>query len=240
MRQANKIARLNWMIESIQIEDLAQEGLEGLVRAINAFNDPRPETNFLSFASRYVRGRMWQYVRNGSLVKRNICNINRQAAGKIFYQLANLVDIVMTWDPEIKEEKRKEFSNKIRIPVNTILEAEKRWNMVSVPIVEEDGPCKEPYSERIDFAVLQQTVNRAISSLKEEHKYLINDRFFSNTPRTLNQLARDLGIHRNTVDQRIRYAMTHLRNSLSDSQIVREHVFSGGEDNENPSNNENT
>ena len=223
MKSAMRIIRLNKMSEQTYIEDVVQEGMEGLVRAINVFKDPHDTTNFMSFASKYIKGRIWKYVKdNANIIRRNIDNITRESRGKIFYQLSTLVDIMTTYDPELKQEKRAEFANRIHIPIDIIIEAEKRWAMTAHGYSEEDGAVQETFSENVDLYIVHGVIMDSISKLKEKQQELIINRFFCDSPKTLTQIGRERGCTFQSVEQMMRRSIINLKTILSESQVVRE------------------
>lgn len=220
MKHALKIKRA---FPQAELDDLIQEGNEGVIRAIHTFNNKRKETKFISYVSNWIRGRQWLYVRKRlPLVDSKLDSIKRGIGSKMFYKMYTLIDIINTWDPDIKNKKREEFTNKIKIPIEVLFEAEVRVrSRESVELMENDNKSFQPI-HILDNIILIREVNKLVDALPEKNRTVIKERFLNDDPPTSSQLARKLRVHKNTIDQRQMYGLKYLKEACDKNQIIQE------------------
>jgi RNA polymerase sigma factor (sigma-70 family) len=209
--------------ENIGLDELIQAGNEGLLNAIRLFKGDRKSTVFLSYASMWIKGAHWKLVQNKNIVNPKLVHMSRKHRCKFFYNLSSLIDIISTWCPEIKARKRREFSNRLNIPIDMVIEVESRYNSTLCnQIFDEDTLVEPNYDESLNYQLLKEETKRTIDSLKETHKKIIIERFFTDEPKTVNSLAKELGVHRRTIDQRRIYALKELKAKFESNPIIQE------------------
>jgi len=212
----------NRFCKGVDLDDFIQAGNEGVLCAIRLFKGQCP---FLSYAKHWIKGKQWKLVQGVNLINPRLTHMSRKHGGKFFYNLASLIQIINAWNPDEKVRLREEFSNRLNVPIDLIIQVEARYHSVScMPLFEDEAGNDNGLDQHIDYQLLKQEVKHSIEKLKAEHKIIIIERFFKDPPKTAKALAQELGVHRRTIDDRRLRALRALKESFSKNPIIQELV----------------
>jgi RNA polymerase sigma factor (sigma-70 family) len=221
------VARRYRTASGVERSELMQEGVVGLLRAIKRF-DPAVGTPFWAYASWWVRQAMQQLV---SEVARSTVLSDRAQRALASVREARRV--------HLQRHRRDPSSAELaatlglsREQVESILAAERAPRMLSEPIEVDDGtagtlgdqitdPISEDGYDRVVEQLLTEQVGPLMEALDDRERSILYDHYgLGGPPRTLREIASDLGISAERVRQIEEHALEQLRAAASASRGV--------------------
>jgi len=209
--------------------DLIQEGNIGLMQAAQKF-DPYKGVKFSYYASFWIKAYILKFIMdNWRLVKIG----TTQAQRKLFFRLKKEKQRLVSegFDP-----KPKLLSEKLGVSEQEVTDMDQRLDRWEVSL---DAPIKEGSdNERIEFvatqapsaetqvakkeieAIIRKKIDSFKKDLSERELYILENRIFSDTPATLQEIGKDYGITRERVRQiessMIKKMRTHFQREIPD------------------------
>jgi RNA polymerase sigma-32 factor len=203
--------------------DLIQEGNIGLMMAVRKFN-PYKGVRLISYAVWWIRAYVQNFiVSNWSLLKIG----TTQAQKKLFFKLNqaksaiksmlgndNLQEAAIMLD--VKESEVIEMDQRLRGDCSLDAELEAGSGLTMLDSLPDDRLSQEELlSDHQEAAVLQKEVARAIETLNDKERYIIEHRVAAEEPETLQEIAERFAISRERVRQIEEGARKKLRNLLT-------------------------
>jgi len=209
--------------------DLIQEGNIGLMQAVQKF-DPYRGVKFSYYASFWIKAYILKFIMdNWRLVKIG----TTQAQRKLFFRLKKEKQKLISegFDPEPKL-----LSERLGVSEQEITDMDQRLDTWEVSL---DAPIKEGSdNERIEFvatqapsaetqvakkeieAIVREKIDSFKKDLSERELYILENRIFSDTRATLQEIGEDYGITRERVRQiensMIKKMRTHFQREIPD------------------------
>ena len=209
--------------------DLIQEGNIGLMQAAQKF-DPYKGVKFSYYASFWIKAYILKFIMdNWRLVKIGTTQVQR----KLFFRLKKEKQRLISggFDP-----KPKLLSERLGVSEQEITDMDQRLDRWEVSL---DSPIKEGSDdELIEFvatpapsaeiqvakkemeAIIREKVDSFKQDLSEREVYILENRIFSDTPATLQEIGEHYGITRERVRQiensMIKKMRTHFQSEIPD------------------------
>jgi RNA polymerase sigma-32 factor len=192
----------------VYVEDLIQEGMVGLMKAIQAF-DPYAGFRLASFAYKWIRKEMKLFImQTWSLVKIGTTTEERNT----FFRA---IDI----------SKEKEEGNTEEIKALAIRIKQRDYYLSTkfsedtedtfIDLVEDP---KENPEELLSRQLLQGLIQKAIGTLAENEKGIIEKRYLKDN-RSLQSIANSMGISKQRVNELEKRALNKIKNFLVESEV---------------------
>lgn len=189
--------------------DLIQEGNIGLMMAVRKFN-PYKGIRLISYAVWWIRA----YIQNFIIANWSLLKIGTtQAQKKLFFKLNqtksairnmigqdNIKEAALTLD--VKEAEIMEMDQRMRGEYSLdaeIVAGEGLTMLEALP--DERSNQEELLGDHQEAVQLQKNVAKAMESLNEKERYIIDQRVAADTPLTLQEIAEHFSISRERVRQ---------------------------------------
>ncbi|MEW6347485.1 MAG: RNA polymerase factor sigma-32 [Thermodesulfobacteriota bacterium] len=204
----------------LPVQDLIQEGSIGLMKAVKRF-DPHKGFRLVSFAVWWIKA----YMKNFILRSWNLVRLGTtQAQRKLFFRIG---DIGEHFDRESKDARVKELAEELKVKEDDIIEVEARikareWSLdqafgedkslTGIDMLEDESPSQEEMllAQEAETTVSKAMV-KAMAKLDERERFIIDKRFFEETPWTLQQIGDRFGTTRERVRQLENRALKKLK-----------------------------
>lgn len=216
----------------LSANDLVQEGCLGLIQAADRFETER-DLRFSTYASWWIRSTMQDFVlRNWSIVRTG----TTAAQKKLFFNLRRLRSLIAQHNgidsaAPITHETREKIARQLAVKLEEVAYMESRLaggdHSVNAPITEDgDGEWQDyledtrPVPEEAliashDGAVRRRWLSKAMESLSDRERLIIDQRRLSEETVTLAVLGEMLGISKERVRQIEHQALAKLRSALT-------------------------
>lgn len=211
LRLAAKVA-LSFRHYGLSLADLISEANIGLMQAIKRF-DPDKGFRLATYAIWWIKASISEFIlKSWSLVK--IGTVATQK--RLFYNLHKIKSRLGLYDEtSLNDETAEQISKMLGVSKKDVIEMEQRLSgdsslntTLSVDtgtdhqdmLVDNSVSIEEDLGNKEDFAVKKRLLTRAIETLSEREKTIIQKRFLTDEPVTLE----DLGIEFNISRERIR------------------------------------
>lgn len=194
--------------QRIDIEDLIQEGNQGLMTAIERF-DLSYNHRLVVYARWWLMSRMQRFV----FMHRYLFKFSTTWQRRAYYRMADIIDAVDTSDPDERERKREQTMKELNMSESRYYQMEKiiKARGRSFDYIPEDaGSLAEtlPDKNAIDPHVQteQENLHNLLKvsmkeSLNKREYEIIDQRFFSDQSPTLNDIGLIYGVTRERVRQ---------------------------------------
>jgi RNA polymerase sigma-32 factor len=204
--------------------DLIQEGNIGLMKAVKRF-DPDHGVRLVSFAVHWIKAEMHEFIlRNWRIVK----VATTKAQRKLFFNLRSSRSR-LGW---LQGEESEAIARDLGVSQEAVLEMEGRMSghdfslnadpddgMDTGRVFELADPGATP-AERLlagDWDRQQhQALQRALAALPQRDRYIIENRWLNEDPKTLQALGDELGVSAERVRQLEKTSMGKLRQQMMD------------------------
>lgn len=208
----------------LPLADLIQEGSIGLMKAVKRF-DPEVGVRLVSFAVHWIRAEIHEYVlRNWRIVKMATTKAQR----KLFFNLRKAKKR-LGW---MNEEEVNAVAEDLGVTAREVRDMESRLNQPDVPMEmdsdDEEAPLSPmaylpspgadpaPKLEAEDYAQTRDArLHEALADLDERSRSILQQRWFVEPKRTLQELAEEFGVSGERIRQIEAAAMKKLRVALA-------------------------
>ncbi|MBO7244096.1 MAG: RNA polymerase sigma factor RpoH [Alphaproteobacteria bacterium] len=211
LRLAAKVA-LSFRHYGLSLADLISEANIGLMQAIKRF-DPDKGFRLATYAIWWIKASISEFIlKSWSLVK--IGTVATQK--RLFYNLHKIKSRLGLYDDtSLNDETAEQISKMLGVSKKDVIEMEQRLSGDSSlnttlsadtgtdhqeMLVDNSVSIEEDLGNKEDFAVKKKLLGKAIETLSEREKIIIQKRFLTEEPVTLE----DLGIEFNISRERIR------------------------------------
>lgn len=210
----------------LPVIDMISEGNIGLMHAVKKFN---PELGFRlsTYATWWIKASIQEYIlKSWSLVKMGTTTAQK----KLFFSLRKLKSAILKTDTAVlTHEQVKEIADKLNVTEDEVIEMDKRMGQHDASLnvlVGEDGNeaiefVADPASNHENMLVLRderqfkhKMLTNAMQFLNDREQEVIARRFTSETPETLDQISKTLGVSIERVRQIEAKALEKLRNNM--------------------------
>ncbi|MCC6809402.1 MAG: RNA polymerase factor sigma-32 [Deltaproteobacteria bacterium] len=209
---------------SLKILDLVQEGNIGLMMAVKKF-DPDRGYRLISYAVWWIRAYMRSFVmRTFSSVKLGSTHASR----KLFFKLRSTKS-QMEKDGEAAPSTQ-ELAAALGVDESDVLDMEMRMSARDYSLDAQPADGRPAFLDRLQSDEADQeerlgdeevklenskTVQTALMKLSEKERYIVEQRFLLEEPRTLSDIGDEFGVSRERVRQLEARAMTKLKAALN-------------------------
>ncbi len=221
LKEAQKYVRLG-----LDLEDLTQQGLIGLIRATNEY-DPSQGRRFLTYALWWIRSEINRFIeKNVALVHFSTTENRRRAQRGIRRALHE----IKVRQPELDEDGRFELAAKmLDVPVSTARQA---YRNLCKPVYLDDATS--PGSDRTKLELLSEEsdekivtgalvnkeyrnlILRVLGQLDDRKRFIIERRWLALEPMGLREIGDILGVSHERIRQIEKQAFGELRGLLKD------------------------
>jgi RNA polymerase primary sigma factor len=213
--------------QDIPLTDLIQEGILGLIRAVEKF-DWRRGLKFSTYATPWIR----QSIERGIAYKARTIRIPVHVLQRERKIRRSVPVLVARYGREPTDD---ELASEVELPVHQVREVREAARTVTSldrPVGEEDGTSlgelfpsdEEEPVEEVDREVREQVVQRAVSELPPPEREILCRRYGltdDRRPQTVEQVVRSLGVSRAEVRQLEHLALERLARTR-ELEAVRE------------------
>ncbi len=203
--------------------DLIQEGNIGLMMAVRKFN-PYKGIRLISYAVWWIRAYIQNFIiSNWSLLKIG----TTQAQKKLFFKLSQAKSAIRSMIGhdglheaalllDVKDSEVEEMEQRMRGEYSLDAELEPGEGGTMLDTLADDRSNQEELlAGRQEAAILQREVGKALETLNDKERYIIEQRVAAEEPLTLQEIADHFAISRERVRQIEEGARRKLRNILS-------------------------
>jgi len=229
-KEAARIKRKNYYLS---YEDLIQEGVAGLLKAANMF-DATQEVTFLTYAMWWIKANMRRYVMDyRSIVRMGTTRDDRALFSNLSKSLREAEESGLTGEDKLaKVAERLSVS---RDSLNQMIIALKGFDVrLDMPVSNDnetlkvdlikDTTCLEGSLSNLDESTfLSNAIIEITKSLPDDEKTIIENRFLSDNPKTLRDLAKEMNISREWVRKLEIKALDRFKKRLATKYNVREY-----------------
>ena len=220
----------------LPVEDLIAEGNIGMMQAIRRF-DPDRGFRLATYAMWWIRAAIQEYIlRSWSLVK-----IGTTASQKkLFFKLRMLKgQLKAIEEGDLRPEHVSEIALRLMVPEHDVVMMNRRMvgpdHSLNAPISEgsegewqdwlESGYADQEYllSRHQELVHQRDMLKKAMKSLSQRERHIINERRLRESPATLQNLSDHFGISRERVRQIEVRAFEKLKKSVKNSMVL-EHI----------------
>jgi RNA polymerase sigma-32 factor len=229
-KEAARIKRKNYYLS---YDDLIQEGVAGLLKAANMF-DAKQEVAFLTYAMWWIKANMRRYVMDyRSIVRMGTTRDDRALFSNLSKSLREAEESGLTGEDKLaKVAERLSVS---RDSLNQMIIALKGFDVrLDMPVSNDnetlkvdlikDTTCLEGSLSNLDESTfLSNAIIEITKSLPDDEKTIIENRFLSDNPKTLRDLAKEMNISREWVRKLEIKALDRFKKRLATKYNVREY-----------------
>jgi RNA polymerase sigma-32 factor len=208
--------------------DLIQEGNIGLMKAVKRF-DPDHGVRLVSFAVHWIKAEMHEYIlRNWRIVK----VATTKAQRKLFFNLRSS----RTETGWMDQAESAAIAEELGVAQNEVLEMEGRMAghdfSINQTSEDEDGHVRsfeieDPAHSSVEQLIEQdwdrsqeRGLRKALAALPQRDRYIIENRWLSEDPKTLQALGDELGVSAERIRQLEKSSMSKLRNLLLEGSVA--------------------
>ena len=212
LRLAAKVA-LSFRHYGLSLADLISEANIGLMQAIKKF-DPNKGFRLATYAIWWIKASISEFIlKSWSLVK--IGTVATQK--RLFYNLHKIKSKLGLYDEtSLNEETADQIAQMLGVSKKDVLEMEQRLNGDSSlnttlsydsttdhqeMLVDKTESVEEKLGNSQDFEVKKQLLADAIKHLSEREQIIVQNRFLTENPKTLEELGAQFNISRERVRQ---------------------------------------
>ncbi len=206
IKEARKFKSKN---PSISYDDLLQEGLAGMVKAANMF-DEKKNVTFLCYALWWVRANMRRYIMDYKSVVRIGTTRNDRVLFSNLSKVMSKFDHVESESEKIELTARalKTSANEVRTMLQNLKSGDMRLDApvsgdesesLAIDNLKDESFNEEDIFDSFQNEIIADAVKEIMESMPEDEKKVIINRFMTNDPRSLRDLADEMKISREWV-----------------------------------------
>ena len=226
VRVANEYKNYN-----INMLDIIQEGNVGLMQAVKGF-DPTKGYRLISYAVWWIRAYIQNYlIKSWSLVKVG----TNQAQRKLFYKLRSSKNALEKENSEITSEDYSKIAKELGVRDKDVIEMDQRMSRKDLSLdasltddsetsyinfLEAEGSNQEELIAKNQIETnVKDNIAPILNTLKDREKYIIENRILSDTPKTLEEIAKTYKISRERVRQIESAALKKIKKAFKEKGI---------------------
>lgn len=221
----------------IRMADLIQEGNIGLMQAVKKFN-PYKGYRLISYGVWWIRAMIQSYIlKSWSLVKIG----TTQAQRKLFYKLAQtkrrLANFLSDSPNALSDEARHSVAETLHVRDEDVAEMDARMKgrdasldqpvhadsqITPMDMLASADNQEDLLANQEKSIVIRAEVNKALMSLSDKEKYIIEKRLMTDEPLTLQEIGNQYRISRERARQIEERAKQKIRLALATSTATKE------------------
>ena len=228
--------------KAISIEDLIQEGMLGLAKAAEKFNE-RENVNFLTYAMPWIKQRIRKYI----LDNRTSVRLGTTEDGRKIFSGLGKARKILEGKNLTKEEESQFIAKYLGVKKESV---DKMIGMINNPdvsfsspmkssgedtgktfldVFESDNPLEVNSEDKMCFKEYMNSVYKIMDkSFTEEEMSIIKSRYLD-SDKTYDEIGKELGISRQKVRQVEMFALKKLKAKLTlDYKITKEDILYEG------------
>lgn len=209
----------------LPVIDLIQEGSIGLMKEVKRFN-PMNGVRLMTFAGYWIKAEMYQYIINNVQVMKVATT---KAQEKLFFNLKSMKSNNLP----VTEEEAKRIASALNVSIDDVVEMDVRLSYkeqsIGIQILDDEN---EEYFDIPDYdsnpelivsdseydQFVGKSVHQLLSSFSEREQFVIKKRLIDEDKMTLKEIAKELGVSFQRVDEIYRTCLKKLRTQLSHLQ----------------------
>ena len=210
----------------IPVQDLIQEGVIGLMKAVKRF-DPYRGFRLVSFAVWWIKA----YIKNFIMKNWNLVKLGTtQAQRKLFFRIG---DVGEHADEETRREHIEDLATELKVKPDDVIEVQTRmkareWSLnemvgdekhiSALDLLPADSPDQESQLiEKETGQALSAATDNALKKLDTRERFIVTKRYMEDSPWTLQKLGDHFGTSRERVRQLEKRALKKLKGEFSPS-----------------------
>lgn len=204
--------------------DLIQEGNLGLMTALQKF-DLEKGVRFATYASWWVKAKIQEFIiSHMSIVRFGKSRDER----RLFFNLVSTIKEIESYDngrnlsPEELILKVADKLDVTPLKVQDAMVAMASYNDISIQEELADGTpkllelkTKNSFDDDIDFTIQQEQLQAALEQLNEREKFIITNRFLTESPMTLLEIGQKYGVSKERIRQLEQNAIKKLKTVIA-------------------------
>jgi RNA polymerase sigma-32 factor len=222
----------------LSYNDFIQEGIAGLLKAAEMF-DPNKEVNFLTYAMWWVKANMRKHVlTHRSIVKLGTTRDDRVLFSNLSKTMSAAEEAGLSGDDKIsfvatklgvaKESVQnmsgslRGFDSRLDAPVSSSKKGDSDGSirMDLIPDDRANADISRIFSEE---ERMKEILSTLVDNMPEEESKILKNRFLRDEPKTLRDVAKEMGISREWVRKLELRAVDRLRKRLASEYGIREY-----------------
>ena len=229
-KEAARIKKKNYYLS---YDDLIQEGVAGLLKAANMF-DASQETTFLTYAMWWIKANMRRYVMDyRSVVRVGTTRDDRTLFSNLSKSLRRAEEEGLSGEDKLLSVAKelnvnrnsldqmiatlKGFDVRLDTPVSNDNET------LKVDLIEDTSCLENSLCNLNENSFLSDAMAEIIASLPSDEKTIVKNRFLSDDPKTLRDLAKEMNISREWVRKLEIKALDRIKKRLATKYNIREY-----------------
>ena len=230
-KEASRIKGKNYYVS---YDDLIQEGMAGLLKAADKFDSTQGVT-FLTYAMWWIKANMRRYVmdyrsvvrmgttRDDRIMFSNLSKALREAEGAGLSGEAKIERAAKTIGVNKKSVSQmltslKGFDVRLDAPVKG-----DENETLKIDLIEDSNCLEDNLSNLDENTFLYAAISKIISSLPQDEKTIVENRFLANEPKTLRDLAKQMNISREWVRKLEIKALDRIKKRLAANYDVKDY-----------------
>lgn len=230
-KEASKIKSRNYYIS---YEDLMQEGIAGLLKAASMF-DSNQEVTFLTYAMWWIKANMKRYVMDyRSVVKMGTTRDDRTLFSNLSKSVREAEEAGLSGEDmltyiakslSVKKSSLQQMMNSLKgsdVRLDTPVSKNQDGDTMKVDLLEDSNDYHLLFEEQDEINSLTIAIKEIINTMPSLERSVIENRFLTDTPKTLRELEADLGVSREWVRKTEIKALDRIRKRLKSNYGVEE------------------
>jgi len=229
LKEASRIKRIN---SYISYEDLIQEGVAGLLKAADMFDEAKG-VMFLTYAMWWVRANMKRYVMDyRSVVKMGTTRADRAIFNNLSKATKEVIRLGLS-----EEEGSKKIAEIIGVSIEQLgqMRASLRGfddrldlpvgrndnDILKVNLLEDPASLEDVVLNQSEDSYVFNALREITEELPSDEKNVIEQRYFAQAPKTLRVLAKEMNVSREWVRKIEIKALDRIRKRLANNYELR-------------------
>ena len=234
-KEAYKVKRAN---PYLSYEDIVQEGMCGLIRAVDLF-DKDKDAVFMTYAMWWIKSYIKKYVMNyRSVVRMGTTRDDRVIFSNLSKARGQAEALGLSGDAKIEKMAsimgvKKKHINKMIASLSgfdSSLDAPVKSSdgdnsaTLKVDLLEDSASSVDEFEKKEYANFLKSSISSIISEMPEDEAHILSNRYISDSPKTLRDLAVDMGISREWVRKTEIRALSRLKKRLKAQYGIMESI----------------
>jgi len=230
-KEASKIKSRNYYIS---YEDLMQEGIAGLLKAASMF-DSNQEVTFLTYAMWWIKANMKRYVMDyRSVVKMGTTRDDRTLFSNLSKSVREAEEAGLSGEDmltyiakslSVKKSSLQQMMSSLKgsdVRLDTPVSKNQDGDTMKVDLLEDSNDYHLLFEEQDEINSLTVAIKEIVNTMPSLERSVIENRFLTDTPKTLRELEVDLGVSREWVRKTEIKALDRIKKRLKLNYGVEE------------------